>query len=39
VSYRPDPDAFLIDAFTTNWADYKGCIFHFSLIGRVLRKL
>ena len=40
VSYKPDPYAFLIDAFTVNWQLYNCYLFPpFSIMGRVLRKI
>ena len=40
VSYRPDPFASHIDAFTINWKDFNNNIFPpFSLVGKVLQKL
>jgi len=40
ISYRPDPNCYLVDAFTVNWKDLKAYLFPpFSLIGRVLQKI
>ena len=40
ISYKPDPDAFLINAFSHNWSKFKGYMFPpFSLVGRVLQKV
>lgn len=40
VSWRPDPCAFSIDAFSLLWSDFKAYIFPpFSLIPRILQKL
>ncbi len=40
ASWRPDPDAVFIDAFSESWASYYSYIFPpFSVIARVLRKL
>ena len=40
VSYRPDPHAFAIDAFTLNWGELKFYAFPpFSLIAAVLSKI
>ena len=40
VSFKPDPNAFAVDAFTQNWNDIKGYAFPpFSLIGRILAKI
>ena len=40
ISYKPDPNAYLINAFSHNWAPIKGYLFPpFSLVGRVLQKL
>ena len=40
VSYKPDPNATDVDAFSMNWGKIKGYIFSpFSLIGRVLAKI
>ncbi|XP_071820912.1 uncharacterized protein [Apostichopus japonicus] len=40
VSWKPDPNALFIDAFTFNWHDYFFYAFTpFSLIGRVLQKI
>lgn len=40
ISYRPDPHAFAIDAFSVNWNDYNGYIFPpFSLLGRIIQKI
>ena len=40
VSYKNDPSAFLIDAFTANWQRYNCYLFSpFSIMGRVLRKI
>ena len=39
MSWGPDPDACVIDAFTCSWTDYFAYAFPpFSLIGRVLQK-
>jgi hypothetical protein len=40
VSYRPDPNAFAVDAFTLNWGELKFYAFPpFSLIAHVLSKI
>ena len=40
VSFKPDPNAFTLDAFPQNWNDIKGYAFpSFSLIGRILAKI
>lgn len=40
ISYRPDPDAIAIDAFTINWKGYMFFAFPpFSLLPRVLQKI
>ena len=40
VSWRPDPDALFIDAFSFSWHNYFFYAFPpFSLIGRVLQKI
>ena len=40
VSFKPDPNAFVVDAFTQNWNDIKDYVFPpFSLIGRILAKI
>ena len=40
VSFKPEPNAFVVDAFTQNWNDIKGYGFPpFSLIGRILAKI
>ena len=40
VSFRPDPYASYINAFSINWQDFKCYIFPlFSVIGRVLQKI
>ena len=40
VSYKPDPHAFLVDAFTANWQLYNCYLFSlFSVMGLVLRKI
>ena len=40
ISYKPDPDEFLVDAFSVNWSLYKCYLFPpFSLVGRVLQKI
>lgn len=40
VSWRPDPDSYLVDAFTISWAIYYFYAFPpFSLINRVLNKI
>ena len=40
VSYRPDPFASYVDAFSLNWHYLKGYIFPpFSLLGKVLQKI
>ena len=40
VSYRPDPQALSIDAFSLTWADKMFCAFPpFSVTGNVLRKI
>ena len=38
VPFKPDPNAFAVDAFTQNWNDIKG-LPPFSLIGRILEKI
>ena len=39
-SYRPDPNAILVDAFTFNWGTNFNYIFPpFSILGAVLRKI
>ena len=38
MSFKPDPNAFAVDAFTQNWNDIKGFP-PFSLIGRILEKI
>ena len=39
-SWKPDPTAFAVDAFTLNWADCKPFIFPpFSIIGRVIAQI
>lgn len=40
VSWKPQPDAFAIDAFTLDWQPYNSYMFPpFSLLPRVLQKL
>ena len=40
VSFKPNPNAFAVDAFTQNWNDIKGYAFPpLSLIGRILAKI
>ena len=40
ISYKPDPYAYLIDAFSVHWGFYKCYLFPpFSLIGRTLQKI
>ena len=41
VSWRPDPDAVAIDAFSLNSSDYKliYAFVPFSLIGRTIQKV
>ena len=40
VSWRPDPDAMDVDAFTLNWSNFRVfCFPRFSLISRVLQTL
>ncbi|KAJ8911216.1 hypothetical protein NQ315_014928, partial [Exocentrus adspersus] len=40
VSWRPDPDSILVDAFTISWTDYNFYAFPpFSLINRVVNKI
>ena len=40
VSFKPDPEAFAIDAFTIDWSTYTFYAFPpFSIISRVLRKI
>lgn len=40
VSYKPDPYAFLINAFTFNWQPYNCYLFPpFSVIDQVLKKI
>ena len=40
ISYKPDPYAYLIDAFSVHWGFYKWYFFPpFSLIGRTLQKI
>ena len=40
MSWKPDPNAFAIDAFTVSWNFSLGYIFPpFSLLGRVLKKI
>ena len=40
VSYKPDPNAFQVDAFSINWSNITGYIFcPFSIIGKVLSKI
>ena len=40
VSWRPDPDAMDVDAFTLNWSNFRAFLFPpFSLISNVLQKL
>ena len=39
-AWRPDPDAFAIDAFSHSWSNCKGYAFPpFSVMGRVLQKV
>jgi hypothetical protein len=40
ISWKLDPQAYAVDAFTQNWADMKFHAFPpFSLIGRILHKM
>ena len=40
VSWRPDPDAMAVDAFTLDWSKCRAfCFPSFSLISRVLQML
>ena len=40
VSWRPDPDAMDVDAFTLNWSSFRAfCFPPFSLISRALHTL
>ena len=40
LSFKPDPEAFAVDAFTIDWSTYKIYAFPpFSMIPRVLRKI
>ena len=40
VSYKPDPFATYVDAFSVNWCHYKCYIFPlFGLMGRILQKI
>ena len=40
VSWRPDPDAFHVDAFTLNWHSYSFYAFPpFSVLGKTLQKV
>ena len=40
VSWRPDPDAMAVDAFTLDWSKFRAfCFPPFSLISRVLQTL
>ena len=40
ISYKPDPYAYLIDAFSVHWGFYKCYLFPpFILIGRTLQKI
>ena len=40
MSYKPDPSACHIDAFSTNWSNFQGYFFPpFSLMGRTLQKI
>ena len=40
VSFRPDPSALFIDAFTVDWAFYKPYLFPpFSIVGKTLQKI
>ena len=40
VSWRPDPDARGVDAFTLDWSNFRAfCFPPFSLISRVLQTL
>ena len=40
ISYRPDPDALHINAFTVDWHDYNFyCFPPFSCIGAVVQKI
>ena len=40
LSFKPDPEAFAVDAFTIDWSTYKFYAFPpFSMIPRVLRKI
>ena len=39
ISWQPDPHAWMVDAFQTNWSNLKAYAFPpFALIGRVLAK-
>ncbi len=40
ASWRPDPNAFFVDAFSESWTRFYAYIFPpFSVIGRILRKI
>ena len=40
VSWKPDPEAEAVDAFTLDWSQLKGCAFPpFVLIGRCLKQV
>ena len=41
IAWKPDPNAFAIDAFTLNWSVFNlvYCFPPFSVIGKVLQKL
>ena len=40
VSWRPDPDAMVVDVFTLDWSKFRAfCFPPFSLISRVLQTL
>ena len=40
VSYKPDPDAYHVNAFSLGWLNLNSYIFpQFSIVGRVLAKL
>ncbi len=40
VSWRPDPDAYFVDAFSESWGRFYPYVFPpFSVIGKVLRKV
>ena len=39
IFYRPDPGAYLVDAFSAQWTELNGCYFPpFSVIPKVLQK-